>query len=41
LRFWGLVLTPNFRPHARMDLLDWFFSFQLLITLTSAYDTIT
>ena len=26
-RFWGLVLTPNLLPCARMDLLDWFFSF--------------
>ena len=25
-QFWGLVLTPNFPPRARMDLLDWFFS---------------
>ncbi len=26
-QFWGLVLTPNLLPRARMDLLDWFFSF--------------
>jgi hypothetical protein len=26
-QFWGLVLTPNLLPCARMDLLDWFFSF--------------
>jgi hypothetical protein len=26
-RFWGPILTPNFGPHARMDLLVWFFSF--------------
>jgi hypothetical protein len=23
---WGLILTPNFWPRARMDLLDWFFN---------------
>ncbi len=26
-RFWGLILTPNLLPCARMDLLDWYFSF--------------
>ncbi len=30
-RFWGLVLTPNLLPCARMHLLDMFVGFQLLI----------
>ncbi len=30
-QFWGLVLTPNLLPCARMDLLDMFVGFQLLI----------
>jgi hypothetical protein len=48
-KIWGLVLTSNFLPRARMDLLDWFFSFSNAhnfsfsneVTLTSAFDTLT
>ncbi len=38
-QFGGLVLTPNLLSCAHMDLLDWFFRIQLLIT--SAFETIT
>ncbi len=48
-QFWGLFLTPNLLPRARMDLLDWFFSFSTAhnfsfsneVTLTLAFETIT
>ncbi len=48
-KIWGLILTQNFWPHARMDLPDWFFSFSTAhnfsfsneVTITSTFDTIT
>ncbi len=40
-KIWGLVLTPNFLPRARMDLLDWFFSFSTARNFTFTSNKVT